>query len=359
MAHVTKPAIAQYIYFAIMRRVQPQGDSSRAGTAAPRTRLRLTSELRLVAPDHVQAIGERRRISMTLATANVLSRFATPHTAEEIYGQAGSGVAREPFMALVAELLASGVLTEAGGEDAAAGRSLLEVLRPKVLADPALVKTIGENLRRGRPCIIRDALDPRLAGEVAGALEVTEAWQPYQKDSPFFGYRHHNLYEPSRFPTPLRECQRIFDHPRSRALAGELSGRDCAGPVQLSASLYMPGDGSQPHDDASSLRTVAFTWHLTRAWQPSWGGHFFWCAPPTAVVPSFNTLILFVVEQQKSFHFVQTVSAVAQGRRLAVNGWWTAQQADPAVQSSRRQRESAWIWPGGEVLELGEGIFRI
>ena len=80
-----------------------------------------------------------------------------------------------------------------------------------------------------------------------------------------------------------------------------------------------------PHSDDSAGRTVAFVWHLSRNWDPEWGGSLFWQAEPSgrAYIPaSYNTLHLFSVTRQ-SDHFVTPVSAYAEEERLAFNGWFT------------------------------------
>ena len=113
----------------------------------------------------------------------------------------------------------------------------------------------------------------------------------------------------------------------TRAWATRLSGRLCEGPTVFTASWYLPGDHSLPHTDAirsgsDGRRQVAFVWHLAKDWQPEWGGALFWCPKALYLPPVFNTLVLFNVGPATS-HFVTQVSPSAQGKRLAINGWWT------------------------------------
>jgi Rps23 Pro-64 3,4-dihydroxylase Tpa1-like proline 4-hydroxylase len=84
---------------------------------------------------------------------------------------------------------------------------------------------------------------------------------------------------------------------------------------------------SLPHNDAmasgpDAFRQVAFVWHLAKNWRSEWGGTLFWCPRALYLPPVFNTLLLFIVGRDTS-HFVTQVSPYAQGKRLAINGWWT------------------------------------
>ena len=92
---------------------------------------------------------------------------------------------------------------------------------------------------------------------------------------------------------------------------------------------YMPGDHSLPHTDAvpgsaGAKRQVAFVWHLAKDWRSERGGALFWCPKSLYLPPLFNTLVLFNVGPD-THHFVTEVSPYAQGKRLAVKGWWTGQ----------------------------------
>jgi len=52
----------------------------------------------------------------------------------------------------------------------------------------------------------------------------------------------------------------------------------------------------------------------------------YWCARGWYLPPTFNTLVLFNVGLESN-HFVTHVSPYAQGKRLAINGWWTGPTA--------------------------------
>ena len=56
------------------------------------------------------------------------------------------------------------------------------------------------------------------------------------------------------------------------------------------------------------------------------GGALYWCARAWYLPPVFNTLLLFNVGTESN-HFVTQISPYAQGKRLAINRWWTGPTA--------------------------------
>jgi 2OG-Fe(II) oxygenase superfamily len=206
--------------------------------------------------------------------------------------------------------------------------SLVTYLDPALAGDTPGLGRIARALAGGRLVVMRDAFQPAFARRMFECLDGVPDW-PLHEDygQAHFHYSHHNLYDEGMFPPDLRWCHRVFQSASTRAWIGELSGRGCEGPVQFSASWYQPGDHSLPHSDLvrledGQLRQVAFIWHLTRSWQPEWGGDFFWVPTARQFPPTFNTLYLFNVSRS-SMHFVTTVVPGAGEKRLAINGWWT------------------------------------
>jgi hypothetical protein len=171
-----------------------------------------------------------------------------------------------------------------------------------------------------------------------------------------FGYRHHKPVAKAALPPELQECMRMFGSLQSRGFVERLSGLDCGGDVQINASLFLPGDFLSLHDDSSPGRTLAFVWNLTRRWDPTWGGQFFWCRPPVSVCPTFNTMVLFAVQRDRSVHGVQPVQPLTRSRRLAITGWWTA-RASVAAAPDPPLRKAPPFWPDNVLTELGSGIF--
>jgi Rps23 Pro-64 3,4-dihydroxylase Tpa1-like proline 4-hydroxylase len=236
--------------------------------------------------------------------------------------------------------------------------SLRTILRPDLFADDDTLRRIGESLHAGRLLVVPDAIDPARAERVRACLDGADGWRQYEGQEPNFHYRHHNLYERERYPAALAEHVALFGSAASRAFVEQLTGRPCSGGATVTASWYQPGDHSLPHQDWGEEREVAFVWNLTREWESHWGGHFVWCPTGTLVAPTFNTLLVFVVNRA-SLHFVSAVSEKARGKRLAVSGWWhrpigAAKAADPTPAT-----EDSFLTPpsyGPPRLKVGAAI---
>ena len=203
---------------------------------------------------------------------------------------------------------------------------MMDYLNPKLLADSEMLEDIGRRLRKGDLVVIRDAFIPAFAEYVWRDLARDDVnWvlnEEHVDDG--FAFLHHNVYEITDYTPVMREAWSIFDHPETKKWMARLSGRDCSGAcISASASRYFPGDHSLPHSDYDGQRSVAFVWHLSKNWDPSWGGALYWIPEPRYRHASFNTLNLLSVTAH-SEHFVTTVSRYAQEKRLAFNGWWDA-----------------------------------
>ena len=202
-------------------------------------------------------------------------------------------------------------------------------LRPS-LQTPAM-REVGTRLAAGGLVVIREAFEPAFAERMYHSLDSCTTWQVYEEYEEHFHFHHHNLYKVNEYPPDLVWCDKVFDSAATKAWAPRLSGRPCIGPTAFSASWYLPGDHSLPHNDAvasdaDNKRQVAFVWHLSKNWRSEWGGALFWCPKALYLSPVFNTLLLFNVGPNTS-HFVTQVSPYAQGKRLTINGWWTGPAA--------------------------------
>jgi Rps23 Pro-64 3,4-dihydroxylase Tpa1-like proline 4-hydroxylase len=211
-------------------------------------------------------------------------------------------------------------------------------LNPTIFANDGLIGQISDRLAAGDLIVIRNAFQEPFAEKIFDCLDQFSNWKVYEGYEDHFHYHHHNIYDENLFPTELVRCRNLFGSESSRHFVQLLSKRDCTGETTLSASLYLPGDYSLPHNDFimrnRNLRQVAFVWHLTKNWRADWGGEFFWCKRSRSIDPAFNTLLLFNVDRS-SMHFVTMVAPHANGKRLAISGWWTSQaesaESDPPV----------------------------
>lgn len=207
--------------------------------------------------------------------------------------------------------------------------------------------------------MIPDAVRTDIAEQAHAELDQCTRWKPYEGAHPFFHYRHHNLYTDAELPPSAREVKSVLDGGPAKELMGALSQRDCLGPLDFGASLYLPGDHSLPHQDFGLGRNVAFIWHLTKRWDPSWGGGLFWCPSGITVCPQFNCFTIFNVTSA-SAHLVTVVSQYAREKRLSLNGWWTGAAADRTCFEPDAPKERTLIAAGyGAPLEYVEGGAKI
>jgi len=232
---------------------------------------------------------------------------------------------------------------------AATNASLLSIedfLRPSLRGPGSALTDAIPRLAAGGLVAIRDAFEPDFAERMYRSLDRCTTWRVYENFEEHFHYHHHNLYQPDEYPADFAWCSEVFDSSSTKAWVMRLSGRSCLGPAEVYASWYLPGDHSLPHNDASDSganfnRQVAFVWHLAKDWRSEWGGALYWCLKASYLPPVFNTLWLFNVGPE-STHFVTHVSPYAQGKRLAINGWWTGPAAtgDP-------------VWKGPDRIGAG------
>lgn len=94
--------------------------------------------------------------------------------------------------------------------------------------------------------------------------------------------------------------------------------------IESFVSAYRPGHFLTNHDDTHDKndRVVAYTIGMTKNWQKDWGGHLAFFDDDgnvtKALLPSYNTLSVFLVPQP---HAVQFVAPFAQDSRVSFLGW--------------------------------------
>jgi len=233
-----------------------------------------------------------------------------------------------------------------------AALSIETYLRPSLRGPRSALTDALPRMTAGGLIVIRDAFEPDFAKRMHRSLDGCTTWRPYEGYEEDFSYHHHNLYIPEEYPPDLAWCSKVFSSSSTKAWATRLSGRSCSGPAQFSASWYLPGDYSLPHNDIAesdenSRRQLAYVWHLAKDWRSEWGGALFWCARAYYLPPVFNTLLLFNVGPSSN-HFVTHISPYAQGKRLAINGWWTG----PAAAAGA-------VWKGPDRISAGNAAIEI
>jgi Rps23 Pro-64 3,4-dihydroxylase Tpa1-like proline 4-hydroxylase len=123
---------------------------------------------------------------------------------------------------------------------------------------------------------------------------------------------------------PMHQVHEFVNGDEFLNLMRKLTGEEAIRKADSYASNYAPGHFLTTHDDrhASHDRVAAYVFSMTRNWNENWGGHlaFFDDAGniTEALIPSFNTLNIFLTPQM---HSVQLVSPFAGANRTSYLGW--------------------------------------
>ena len=155
---------------------------------------------------------------------------------------------------------------------------ITQFLNPTLFEDPEIFKEIGEKLRNGQLVVIRNAFREELAEAMHEDLDTTDNWSHHVTASnDGFHYSHHNVYKYDDYSAFMNATVAMIENRASQEFMTNLSGRNCYGDSKKSFSVgapsyYMPGDHSLPHTDFVDHRSVAFVWHLSKDWEPAWGG---------------------------------------------------------------------------------------
>jgi Rps23 Pro-64 3,4-dihydroxylase Tpa1-like proline 4-hydroxylase len=200
--------------------------------------------------------------------------------------------------------------------------SIRSILAQEIESDRESWAQASRQVQSGGLVAIQSAIRKDVADVMHNSLASSSQWRVYEGVHPFFFYHHHNIYDIEDMSPTMLIMSMIFSSRETIKWASEFVGADCSGPVQQSASWYMPGDHSTPHSDSALGRQLAFVWHLTSEWEPAWGGHLVWLPGDRILPVSYNTLHLFDT-RKSGRHFVMQVSPRARAKRLCWNGWWT------------------------------------
>ena len=96
----------------------------------------------------------------------------------------------------------------------------------------------------------------------------------------------------------------------------DISRSEVNGSTIAGTSYYAAGDYTMPHTDRAPGRTgdtekrrIAYILHLTKQWNPKFGGDLIFMNPTYHFHPSFNSMTLFPVSES-SWHFVSPVAGI-------------------------------------------------
>lgn len=270
--------------------------------------------------------------------------------------------------ALLLQALVAGVLGAVAREVGAGGSVVEDGDEPYELSDmlgpwsakPGAWAAVRAALRDGRFVHIRDALQPQLAEDIWREMNATDRWVFRSGFEPDYQFQGSSVMDADvRDRVAFESLNDLFDFldaPEVKAPFAGAAGVSLGGPFQGFISLLEAGDFAAPHTDvhayapdelpeherplfpAGYRRAVAWVCHMTKDWDPSWGGDLVWTTPMTHITPRFNSLTLFP-SFNDAWHFVQPVAAHAakagMPKRMSISGWWTTTDA-----AAGRERES-------------------
>ena len=207
----------------------------------------------------------------------------------------------------------------------------------------SLILADKEGVKRGlkQPFyVVKEALDPKYAEQLydellqfnhwTGESEKTFQGEGVPELNKDYSYQRQSIPTSApKAPATLLKLDAYLNSTEFLTWMNDVSGRKCdyfAG----SATRFGPGDHITRHNDDLTVtrsdglnhrRAVTVNYWLTRDWQPDWGGQFVWETPYTEIVPTFNTLVIFLPGPSTQ-HWVEPVAESVPEPRLSVTGWF-------------------------------------
>lgn len=211
------------------------------------------------------------------------------------------------------------------------------MFNPVVLANRG---NLGRDLEQPY-AVIQDALDPDFAEQLYNELIMFDQWsndseQTFQLEGlpeldADYTYRRKSIFINSPLaPGTLATLDTYFNSDACLEWISDVSGRKCDNFVG-SATRFEPGDHISRHNDnltvrkrdgSTHRRVVTINYWLSRHWKPGWGGEFVWETPRAEIVPTFNTLVMFL-PGPSTHHWVNPVTESATEPRLSLTGWFS------------------------------------
>lgn len=165
-------------------------------------------------------------------------------------------------------------------------------------------------------------------GEHSSKKETENVAAVKQDENYRFAIAYFDLASPTA-PASVNALNAYLNSKELISWISEVSGRKYSF-FHGRAALYNSGDHISRHNDhyvhetennKILTRAVTFNYYLTKAWDPEWGGKFIWERPHSVIVPSFNTLVMFLVGPG-SMHHVEPVETGVEEKRMAITGWF-------------------------------------
>jgi len=107
-------------------------------------------------------------------------------------------------------------------------------------------------------------------------------------------------------------------------ILNEITGLNLTRTKTIFANRYTSNCFLSTHTDDGNGR-LAFVRHLTKYWNPCWGGLYMDHTDPNnikTVIPSFNKMVMFKVGNNQTPHSVSCVTNNLTRKRISVTGWF-------------------------------------
>jgi len=195
--------------------------------------------------------------------------------------------------------------------------------------DPDSLRTIGEGLRAGKLVHIQNALSEHAAEALHRELWSITDWSVEVKASPEIQFKRHTYLgqgPPSSRP-PVLDAFHTYLH-NEKDFWGRLARFNMSFWQKTAfGTWFRQGDFLSPHTDDTHKRDLAFNLAMTKEWDVSWGGAFWWLKDTNIEhSPKFNNLYIFVPTSFTQ-HMVSTVLKEGDThRRLSINGWFVGSE---------------------------------
>lgn len=170
-----------------------------------------------------------------------------------------------------------------------------------------------------RPIQIRNFLEDDKALALHDELYDSNGFKVYESYNRWYQFHFKAIYmHTPEYQTHklLKKIGDLFDIPVMKEWIRDISASEVNGTTLAGASYYAAGDYTMPHTDKAGggngdreKRRIAYIVHLTKAWNPRFGGDMVWMNPAFHIHPSFNSITMFPVSKS-SWHFVSPVAEI-------------------------------------------------
>ncbi len=190
--------------------------------------------------------------------------------------------------------------------------------------DPVRLKRLHTSFLRNKPfpyLVLPHFFQEKIIRDVASALPK----EPFTKQtSDLFQFSQTNDLRLTK-NTTLKTFYQFLNSKPFKIYLETLTGIAAFKRIDGAGFMYTSTDYLLPHDDHLEGRALAYTFYLSKGFTANDGGTLDFFTKNTIVktiIPSFNTLVLFKVLPEQTFHQVSEVLTMK--KRYSIAGWYHA-----------------------------------